>query len=162
REIAKAELVVKFTTSYDEQFEDEDGNVLIPHSNKEDEAGLYRNHAHFGGTTENGHKIDVGDDAEHQVIEEAWNSGYKKGNLVDPEKCTDATDRKIAWQVYFNYNKHNLGENVSVTDTLDYDGEIIKDTIKVFVYDVNEEGKTNITSETLTLGEDYTVVIDDE
>src|SRR5699024_10650227 len=42
------------------------------------------------------------------------------------------------------------------------DGEIIKDTIKVFVYDVNEEGKTNITSETLTLGEDYTVVIDDE
>src|SRR5699024_2541972 len=30
REIAKAELVVKFTTSYDEQFEDEDGNVLIP------------------------------------------------------------------------------------------------------------------------------------
>src|SRR5699024_6646726 len=126
REIAKAELVVKFTTSYDEQFKDEDGNVLIPHSNKEDEAGLYRNHAHFGGTTENDREIDVGVDAEHQVIEEAWNSGYKTGNLIDPEKWTDATDRKIAWQVYFNYNKHNLGENVSVTDTLDYDGEIIK------------------------------------
>src|SRR5699024_9920751 len=112
--------------------------------------------------TENGHKINAEDDASQRVREEAWNSGYKKGNLVDPEKWTDASDRKIAWQVYFNYHQHRLGENVSVTDTLDYDGDIIEDTIKVSVYDVDENGNTSITDETLTLGEDYKVVIDDE
>jgi len=154
REIANAELVVNFTTSYDEQFIDEDENVLIPHSNGNEE-GLYRNHAHFGGTTENNREINEEDDASQRVREDAWNSGYKSGHLVDPESWSNADDRKIAWQVYFNYNQHNLGENVSVTDTLGYEGQVLEETIKVSVYDVDAEGNTTITDTELTSGEDY-------
>ncbi|MCT1905182.1 Cna B-type domain-containing protein [Oceanobacillus sojae] len=159
REIEKAELVVNYTTSYDEQFVDEDGNSLIPHSN-EDEAGLYRNHAHFEGTTENNREINEEDDASQRVIENAWNSGFKEGNLVDSDSWSDASDRRIAWQVYFNYHQHNLGENVSVTDTLGYDGEIIEDSITVSVYEVDAGGNTTITDTELTLNDDYTVEVE--
>ncbi|GIO17777.1 hypothetical protein J18TS1_08770 [Oceanobacillus oncorhynchi subsp. incaldanensis] len=159
REIEKAELVVNYTTSYDEQFVDEDVNSLIPHSN-EDEAGLYRNHAHFEGTTENNREINEEDDASQRVIENAWNSGFKEGNLVDSDSWSDASDRRIAWQVYFNYHQHNLGENVSVTDTLGYDGEIIEDSITVSVYEVDAGGNTTITDTELTLNDDYTVEVE--
>lgn len=149
------ELVVTYSTSYDTEI------VEYPH-NKEEEPGKYRNKANYEGTTKAGHAFDVDREAEANVRDRAWNSGRKTGHLVDPDNWSDASDRKIAWQVYFNYNQHNLGLDVSVTDTLGYGGEIIEDSIKVSVYDIEQNGDTEITANTLTLSEDYEVSIDDE
>ncbi len=158
KEIAGGKLVVNYSTSYDEQ-KVVDGNTLIPHS-KEDQSNVYKNQVVYKGTTENGNSIEEKTSATRKVIDKAWNSGFKEGNLVNPDDWTNASDRKIAWQVYFNYNQHNLGEGVSVTDTLAYAGTIIDDSIKVSVYTVASNGDTTITEETLEKAVDYNVAID--
>ncbi|MFD1067289.1 Cna B-type domain-containing protein [Oceanobacillus locisalsi] len=147
------ELVVTYKTSYDPDI------IENEHSN-DDEPNRYLNNANYEGETNQGHEFDEDRDAHADVNDQAWNSGYKTGNLVDADNWSDETDRKIAWQVYTNYHQNNLGENVSVTDTLDYDGEIIEDSIKVSIYDVAENGDTSMTDTELTPGEDYTVDID--
>ncbi|MCF1684046.1 Cna B-type domain-containing protein [Tetragenococcus halophilus] len=147
------ELVVTYKTSYDPEV------IENSHSN-EDEPNRYRNNVNYKGETNQGHEFDEDRDAHADVSQQAWNSGKKTGNLVDVDNWSDETDRRIAWQVYSNYHQNNLGENVSVTDTLDYDGEIIEDSIKVSVYDVAENGETSITDTELVQGEDYTVDID--
>jgi len=48
----------------------------------------------------------------------------------------------IAWQLYINYQKQNLGKNVVVTDTLAYNGIFDEDSINVFIYNVNPDGTT--------------------
>lgn len=148
-------LVVNFATSYDTEI------VENPHNN-EDESNVYRNSAKYEGETVNGNDFDVPREDDTRVEDSAWNSGFKEGNLIAEEDWTNASDRGIAWQVYFNYNQHDLGSGVFVTDTLDYEGEIIEDSITVSVYDVAANGETTITDEVLTLDEDYTVDVNNE
>ncbi|GMG65996.1 MAG: Cna B-type domain-containing protein [Tetragenococcus halophilus] len=148
------ELEISYTTSYDSEI------VENPHNN-DDESNVYRNQAGYNGTTVNGNSFDVTREADTRVEDSAWNSGFKEGHLIDEEDWSNASDRGIAWQVYMNYNQHDLGSDVSVTDTLDYEGEIIEDSIQVSVYDVDVEGNTTKTDEVLTPGEDYTVNIED-
>ncbi|MFA1818864.1 collagen binding domain-containing protein [Virgibacillus oceani] len=175
QEIADGELVVNFTTSYDPQ-EEIEGNFLIPHSN-EDEEVLYRNKAEFDGTTENGNTVDEEDDAYYEVREDSWNSGKKEGQLVHFDEdgnrgngWVSGSERKIAWQLYTNYQGQNLGENVTITDILDYTGEIDDDSIKVSVYDVKSDGTTEITGtvlepenyELVVTGNEFTITFDNE
>lgn len=165
REIADGELEVNFTTSYDPQLE-VDGSFLILHS-KEDEKELYRNKAEFDGTTENGNTIDEEDDASQRVREDSWNSGKKEGQFihVDDEGnqgdgWVSGSERKIAWQFYFNYQEQNLGKGVVVTDTLAYAGDIDKDSIQVSVYNVDSGGETTIT-DTVLDSNNYSVNTDE-
>ncbi|WP_440894888.1 Cna B-type domain-containing protein [Amphibacillus sp. Q70] len=149
RVIADGELVVKFTTSYDPEVE-VDGELLIPHSN-EDEKELYRNKAKFDGTTENGNTVGEEDDDDHRVRGDSWNSGKKEGQLVHFDDEGNAvngwesgSERKIAWQLYLNYQEQNLGTGVVVTDELAYAGDIDADSIQVSVYDVDSDGETEV------------------
>jgi len=148
------ELEISYTTSYDSEI------VENPHNN-DDEPNVYRNQAGYNGRTVNGNSFDVTREADTRVEDSAWNSGFKEGHLIDEEDWSNASDRGIAWQVYMNYNQHDLGSDVSVTDTLDYEGEIIEDSIQVSVYDVDADGNTTKTDEVLTPGEDYTVKVED-
>ncbi|MFB9861274.1 Cna B-type domain-containing protein [Salinicoccus siamensis] len=148
-------LDVSYKTSYDPQFEVE-GNTLDPHLNGEGQAKLYLNKANFSGETTSGHNIDINRNANTTVRTDSWNSGKKEGQLVhiDNENNVvngwkNGTDRKVAWQLYTNYQQQNLGENVVVTDTLQYEGTIDADSIKVSTYNVSSDGKTTITNEVL-------------
>ncbi len=155
RVIADGELVVNFATSYDPQLE-VDGDVLIPHSNV-DEKELYRNKAEFHGTTENGNPIKVEDNASHKVRQDAWNSGKKVGQLVHEDSegnlvngWKSGSERKIAWQLYTNYQMQNLGTDVVITDTLDYEGTVDEESIKVKKYNVKSNGDTEPTDTILS------------
>ncbi|MBY7141857.1 Cna B-type domain-containing protein [Virgibacillus sp. NKC19-3] len=153
-ELDGGQLEVNYTTSYDP---DEVENPHTGYSEDGDSARLYINEAQYVGMTEGGHSFDQTRDANVEVRDDAWNNGKKEGNLVDPDNWSEASDRKIAWQVYFNYQEQNLGSDVSVTDTLDYEGEIIDESIKVSTYDVDPDGNTSMTDTVLERGEDYTV-----
>lgn len=142
------QLSVDYQTSYDPQ-EEVDGNTLEPHISRvggenQDGARLYVNHAHFKGETVNENPIDETRNADTRVREDSWNSGKKEGQLVhfdDEGKAVNGwvsgSERKVAWQLYTNYQKQNLGSDVSITDTLAYAGNIDADSIRVSVYNVN-------------------------
>lgn len=162
QQIDNAELVVTYATSYDPQKE-VDGDVLIPHSNPK-EKELYKNKAEFDGETENGITIDKESEAKTTVRPDSWNSGKKEGQLVhfddEGKKVNDwvsGSERKIAWQIYLNYQEQKLGTGVSVTDTLAYAGAIDEDSIKVSIYNVKSNGATEITSTVLN-DDKYSVV----
>src|SRR5699024_9297816 len=72
------------------------------------------------------------------------------------------SERKIAWQLYTNYQKQNLGTGVSITDTLQYDGKIDLDSIEVKTYIVSASGDTNITGPTLDATNNYTATLSDD
>src|SRR5699024_9047164 len=117
---------------------------------------LYINHADFTGKTINENDIEEDDDAEKRVREDSWNSGKKEGQLVhldDEGKLVNGwvsgAKRKIAWQLYTNYQEQNLGTGVSITDTLDYEGTIDEASVKVSVYEVDIDGNTTITDTVL-------------
>src|SRR5690606_28773410 len=118
-------------------------------------------HAAFTGKTVNNHEIDEEDDAETKVRQDSWNSGKKEGQLVhfdengnQVEGWKTGFERKIAWQIYTNYQKQNLGTSVSITDMLDYEGAIDEDSIVVSIYEVSADGETTITKETLVKNTD--------
>ncbi|MFC3900981.1 Cna B-type domain-containing protein [Aliicoccus persicus] len=154
------QLTVDFKTSYDPQLEVE-GNTADDHIG---DPTLYTNHADFTGKTVNGHDIDEEDDASTRVREDSWNSGKKEGQLVHEDSdgnlvagWENGSERKIAWQLYTNYQKQNLGTDVEITDTLAYEGTIDEDSIKVSIYEVSADGETTITDEAIT---NYTVTVD--
>ncbi|MHC0552887.1 collagen binding domain-containing protein [Salinicoccus sp. CNSTN-B1] len=148
-------LDVAYQTSYDPQFEVE-GNTLDPHLNGEGQAKVYLNNANFSGETTSGHEVDVNRKANTTVRSDSWNSGKKEGQLVHEDGESNIVDgwqgdaeRKIAWQLYTNYQQLNLGNDVVITDTLQYEGSIDADSIKVSTYKVSADGKTTITDEVL-------------
>ena len=157
-------ITIDFTTSYDPQLEVY-GNTIDDH---EGNPTQYVNHADFTGKTMNGHDIkEEYDDAERYVRQDSWNSGKKEGQLVHfdeegnkVEGWESGSERKIAWQLYTNYQEQNLGTGVVITDTLDYEGTIDKDSIVVSVYEIDKEGNTTITNTTLA-DDKYEVVVDD-
>src|SRR5699024_4871269 len=73
-----------------------------------------------------------------------------------------------AWQLYTNYQKQNLGTGVVITDELDYEGTIDKDSIVVSVYEVSAGGETTITDETITgykvdvNGKEFTITFEED
>ena len=164
------QLSVDYQTSYDPQ-EEVDGNTLEPHISRvggenQDGARLYVNHAHFKGETVNENPIDETRSADTRVREDSWNSGKKEGQLVhfdDEGKAVNGwvsgSERKVAWQLYTNYQKQNLGSDVSITDTLAYAGNIDADSIRVSVYNVNSNGLTEITGPVLD-PDNYSVDVD--
>ncbi|MDX8045505.1 Cna B-type domain-containing protein [Gracilibacillus sp. S3-1-1] len=161
------QLEVTYQTSYDPQKE-VDGNTLDTHQSDGEQDRVYTNHAQFTGTTENGNEIDEGRDADTTVREDSWNSGKKEGQLVHVDDegnlvngWESGSERKIAWQLYTNYQEQDLGSNVTITDTLQYDGEIDEESIQVSVYNVNANGTTEITDEVLD-SEKYTLKVDGE
>lgn len=142
-------LVVTYDTSYDPDV------ITVPHNNS-GEKELYKNKTVFAGKTESGVDINQKRNAEHQVRTDSWNSGKKEGSLYHIDDSGNAVngwtsgfERRIAWQVYINYHKQNLGENVVVTDTLAYDGIIDPESIKVSEYTVSSNGDTTITDNEL-------------
>lgn len=155
--IAGGELVVTYTTSYDPQYTDGDNNSPKPHVGGTDKEKRYINSANFKGKTVHGHDIGVDKEAYTDVIDSSWNSGKKEGKFVhvidDNGNVADGwisgAERKIAWQIYINYQKQNLGKNVEVKDILPYVGKIDKESIKVSVYTVKADGKTTITDSVL-------------
>nr|WP_238482617.1 Cna B-type domain-containing protein [Lederbergia galactosidilytica] len=154
------EMVITYQTSYDPQLE-VDGKKL---DKNESEDRVYKNHAKFTGETENGIGFDEGRDAQTKVREDSWNSGKKVGKLVHVDndgKLVDGwqsgSERKIAWQLYTNYQQQKLGTGVVITDTLDYEGTIDPHSIKVSVYEVAANGETNITGPKI---DDYTVTVE--
>src|SRR5699024_10389183 len=111
----------------------------------------------------NGHDIDEWDEAETNVRQDSWNSGKKEGQLVHVDEEGQLVDgwesgaeRKIAWQLYTNYQQQNLGTGVVITDTLAYEGSIDEDSIVVSVYEVDKDGNTTITDSQIT---DYEVEV---
>lgn len=164
------QLVVDYQTSYDPQKVVE-GDTLDPHISRvgeenQDGARLYVNRAHFEGETINGNPIDVTRSADTEVRLDSWNSGKKEGQLVHFDDDGNAvngwvsgSERKIAWQLYTNYQEQNLGTGVSITDELAYAGVIDADSIKVSVYDVATDGETTIT-DTVIAPDNYSVTLE--
>ncbi|WP_156854135.1 Cna B-type domain-containing protein [Oceanobacillus sp. AG] len=158
-----AQVNITYKTSYDPQLEVE-GHNPDPHIGEENQARIYKNQATFIGKTVNNNDFTVERDAQTTVREDSWNSGKKegqrvrkdsKGNLVDGWQS--GSERKIAWQLYTNYQKQNLGPGVVITDTLAYEGTIDPNSIKVSVYEVAANGGTNITGPVI---DDYTVTVE--
>src|SRR5699024_10276762 len=121
-------LEINYQTSYDPQFE-VDGHTLDTHPNEEGQAQVYLNNAHYSGKTTSGHDINVDRGASTTVRGDSWNSGKKEGQLVHENSegnivngWQGGIERKIAWQLYTNYQQQNLGNNVVITDTLQYEG----------------------------------------
>lgn len=149
-------IVITYKTSYDPQLEVE-GNFLDPHLGGTVQDKIYKNQAQFIGKTINGSEINANKDAQTTVRQDSWNSGKKEGQLVHLDESgnkvngwVSGSERKIAWQIYINYQKQNLGTDVEVTDTLNYTGKIDQNSIKVSVYNVNANGTTSITSNILS------------
>lgn len=157
-------LIVDYTTSYDPQYVDEDSNSPEPHIgvDKKESERLYINQAKFTGKTKNNNDIEREAKADTRVREDSWNSGKKEGKLVHfndegnaVEGWVSGSERKIAWQFYFNYQQQNLGTNVVVTDELQYGGNIDKESIKVSVYDVDSSGETTIRKDSVLDSSNY-------
>ncbi|WP_208589497.1 Cna B-type domain-containing protein, partial [Gracilibacillus suaedae] len=145
------QLEVQYQTSYDPE-EVVDGNTLDPHQSDGDQDRVYKNHAQFTGITVNENDINQDREANTTVREDSWNSGKKEGQLVHVDGNGDLVngwesgfERKIAWQLYTNYQEQDLGSDVTITDTLAYEGEIDESSIQVSVYNVNADGSTDIT-----------------
>ncbi|WP_066191397.1 Cna B-type domain-containing protein [Gracilibacillus timonensis] len=160
------QLVVNYTTSYDPQ-RVVDGNTLDPHVRDGEQDRVYHNRVNFNGDTENDNPIDETRSADTTVRVDSWNSGKKEGqlisvdsegNIVEENDWVSGNERRIAWQLYTNYQQQDLGENVSITDTLGYTGEIDADRIRISVYDVDANGETTITDNVLSPSE-YSVVV---
>lgn len=151
--VVNNKLTVKYATSFDPQKVVED-NTLLPHIGKEGTVKVYKNKVHFTGTTTNGNSVDDNKEAKKEVIDSSWNNGNKVGQLVHVNEkgeidkgWVSGSERKIAWEVYTNFLKQDLGEGVMVEDILNYNGEIDSDSVKVSIYDVDKAGKTKITTE---------------
>ncbi|MEI3611270.1 Cna B-type domain-containing protein [Pseudogracilibacillus sp. SO30301A] len=158
-----AQVNITYKTSYDPQLEVE-GHNPDPHIGEENQARIYKNQATFIGKTVNNNDFTVERDAQTTVREDSWNSGKKEGQRVRKDSkgnivngWESGSERKIAWQLYTNYQKQNLGSGVVITDTLAYEGTIDPDSIKVSVYEVAANGETNITGPEI---DDYTVTVE--
>jgi uncharacterized repeat protein (TIGR01451 family)/LPXTG-motif cell wall-anchored protein len=150
----------KLTITYDTSYDTE----VYPQIIKNTGSGTYKNNAAFVGITSNGHNISLNDHDSQSLVEASWNTGKKEGKLksVDSEgKLKDGwisgNTRKIQWEVYINYQKHNIGTNVKVSDTLSYDGKVDMDSIEVREYDVAGNGDTNITGDAIGVAGNYSV-----
>ncbi len=160
-------LVITYQTSYDSQLE-VGGNKPEPHIGGEGNDKVYLNKAHFTGKTVNANSIDIEREASTKVRDDSWNSGKKEGQLISTDSegkiikengWTSGFERKLAWQMYFNYQKQNLGTGVSVTDTLEYEGEIEEGSIRVSIYEVKSDGHTEISGPELG-SDNYTLTVD--
>src|SRR5699024_8533017 len=156
---------------YDPQLE-VDGETLDDHTG---DPTHYINQADFSGKTINDHEIEEEDQDDTHVREDSWNSGKKEGQLVHVDEEGQLVDgwesgaeRKIAWQLYTNYQKQNLGNGVVIKDTLDYEGTIDEDSIVVSVYDVDKDGNTTITDAQISdykvdvNGNEFTLTFDED
>ncbi|UUI04700.1 Cna B-type domain-containing protein [Oceanobacillus jeddahense] len=160
-----APLEVTYQTSYDPQLEVE-GNQLDPHVRGEGQTKVYKNHAQFTGKT-NSDDFSEGRDAQTRTIrDDSWNSGKKEGRLVHINSngelsngWVSGSERKVAWQLYTNYQQQNLGTGVVISDTLQYEGTIDEDSIVVKTYEVAGNGNTSITNNLLDAG-NYNVDVD--
>lgn len=151
-------ITITYKTSYDPEVVVE-GKTLEAHTG---EARKYNNQALFTGITANARPISTSANDETTVNSDSWSTGKKEGQLVSFLKGTkqngwiSGAERKIAWQVYINYQKLNQGTGIEVTDTLDYEGVIELDSIKVSVYTVAANGNTTVTA--TELDKDYYTV----
>ncbi len=150
----------KLTITYDTSYDTELYSQIIKNTGD----GTYKNNATFVGTTINGHDISSYDDDSQTLVEASWNTGKKLGKLKSVNSNGDLEDgwisgntRKIQWEVYINYQKHNIGSNIKVSDTLAYDGKVDMDSIEVREYDVRSNGDTDITGNPIGKAGNYSV-----
>lgn len=138
------ELVITYTTSYDTDLGAE------PNTDTADSKD-YRNRADFTVATKNNGDSTPSSEVGNTVIDESWNSGYKIGKLksIDPDNNTlvdgwiSGNERRVQWEVYTNYLKQNLGNNVIVTDELGYEGDIHDIEVRTYTVD-SSSGDTTI------------------
>ncbi|MBU5595497.1 Cna B-type domain-containing protein [Amphibacillus sp. MSJ-3] len=149
------QVVIDYQTSYNPQAL-VDGNTPDSYISDDWQVRIYKNRADFEGETINDNPIDETRDANTTIREDAWNSGKKEGQFIhfddegnQEDGWVSGSERRIAWQLYTNYQKQNLGENVIITDTLAYEGDIDELSLKVSVYDVDANGQTTITDTVL-------------
>lgn len=141
-------LIITYKTSYDPQCKVEENNRidrLEPYTGPEEKE--YKNVAEITGQTKSGQSIAKTLPAtalsNQDTDSPSWNSGKKTGSLVHREGgemktgWTSGADRFIQWKIYINYLNQNLGEQVSVTDTLGYEGEIDLASVQIKKYTVN-------------------------
>lgn len=139
-------VTIDFTTSFDPDQEDIEENTVN---------GLIRNQARFEGETQNEINIDQIRSDDRQLIEVAWNSGKKEGRRVydDAGQIKDgwvsSQERQIEWNLYINYLGQNLGTNVSVSDSWDYAGTYVDDSLQIREYTVTAGGAITVTETVL-------------
>src|SRR5690625_658942 len=109
------------------------------------------NDVNFTGKTVNNNEIDVDKDDTVTVGTTTVNSGKKLGELVSLDEDGNqvngwhsGNERKLEWEVYTNYLKQDLGEDVTIEDVLGYDGEVDIDNLEVKEYKVNKKGETTL------------------
>lgn len=125
-------------------------DLVLGAGGKLNTTNVYANKVAFSGETENasGTKTPIiGDSsASYTVIDNAYNSGKKEGDLR-------RADREIDWRVYVNYMSQNLKTaDFVVTDTLSEGQEFDESTLVVKEYTVAANG---------TIQEEDTVLVKD-
>ena len=153
-------MTITYDTSYDPQGVTIDGKTYTPDpyegpTDKDQRA--YINEAAITGKTKSGKTISKeGVNATAltggKTDDPSWLSGKKEGRRIyiddNDEIVTDwisGKDRLIEWKIYINYLKQDLGSGVTVTDTIQYDGQIHLDSVEIREYSVNSgTGETTI------------------
>lgn len=154
--LKNAKMTISYTTSYDPQYKDAEDHSPENFVDSEGNAKIYKNQALVTGTTESGKEVNKTLDADTLTggagnNDSTWNSGKKEGKRVylDGSEVklgwVSGKDRLIEWQLFVNYLRQDLGSNVTVTDTLGYEGKIDLASVEIKKYTVNSgDGSTMI------------------
>ncbi|MEG6523109.1 collagen binding domain-containing protein [Desulfotomaculum sp. 1211_IL3151] len=164
-------ITITYQTSYDPQ-EVVDENVLIPYTGTGD-TKEYKNQAAITGQTKSAKSINKLLNATALTNENtdspSWNSGKKEGSRVYKDNSgainagwVSGKERLIEWKIYINYLAQDLGNGVTVTDTLGYDGTIVLDSVKIKEYTVNSSSGATIDGDTAPILYDKTLSDDDK
>ena len=122
----------------------------IPTTNNKE---AFKNTASYEAETERGYKYTGNASVEKGLKTEAWYSGKKTGRLVHQDgddlvnEWVSGKTRLIEWAVYTNYLNQKIGGNVVLNDELQFDGKVIKDSVKVYPYVVATNGDTSFNIE---------------
>src|SRR5690554_2693526 len=151
---------IRYKTSIDPQYE-ANGNTLNPHHGNNNQ---FINKVDFTGKTNTDVDINVERESNPTLKEEVKAHGNKLGKLVHDVNgainpgWNSGYDRQIEWTVHVNYLEQNF-YNFEIKDQLQYDGEIIEDSIVVKEYTIDDNG--NIKTENyIDTPENYSITID--
>lgn len=149
--IVNERLVVKFKTKFEPELITGNENTKYTNYATGRGIGVYNNENVYEGS----------DNAKAELRSEVWVGGKKLGRLVHYENgelkegWKSGYDRLIEWEVYTNYLNQVINGDVSIKDVLQFDGEILNDSlnpIKVNYYTIrtstgSSNGNTIIGSE---------------
>ncbi len=158
-------MTITYQTSYDPQGVTIDEETYKPDPYDGPIDRIYKNKAVITGETKSEKAIEktVGANAltKKDTDEPSWLSGKKEGRRIyiddNEEIKTDwisGKDRLIEWKIYINYLKQDLGSGVTVTDTIQYDGQIDLSSVEIRKYSVDPESGSTTDGELTTIDYD--------